>query len=540
MLFEIPLLSLSIFSAVDLREMPVDGVEVARVQDGRKTYIVKGVTFEIDEYYEIMQPIGVGAYGMVCSAIDLRRFPGSPFFDEALVAAEKKGGCIVKRRDGTFANASPLLPPPSPIADSQREVGAPPKLKVPTLRYEPIDTDEKGSRATAHVAIKKIHNVFSDLIDGKRILREVKALDYLRGHENVVRLIDVLHPRVPKEQFRDLYVVTELMDTDLHQVLRSQQLLTQEHMRFIMYQLVRCLVWVHSSGIIHRDIKPENLLLTDCCALKVCDFGLARGGYPLSLPPSATGRPHSPTGSEQPWIQQQYGHAAPLDLTDYVVTRYYRPPELLIMSRYNHAIDIWSTGCILGEMILGRPLFPGRDYLSQLTVILQTPGLSNVPESPEDVDACFVGGREGRCFLKDILFGQGRPGRPRDPIAALRESLSNRENGVKTHLVADTTIDFLRFLLSVDPRDRPSALEALRHPYFAKLYNSNDEIVRENGPVGVPLVPQPTDVAYESEDDTQREMWAFDQHEMTEDDLRGHFWREVKRFDRRRRRFSKR
>ena len=529
--------------------MPADGIEVARVHDGRKTYIVRGVTFEVDEHFELVQPIGVGAYGMVCSAIDLRRVAGSPFYNESLVSAERRGGAVVRRRDGTVVSVDPIMPCAADEPDKQRNPGAPPKIRVPTLRYEPYECKVKDGQATPYVAIKKIHKVFSDLVDGKRILREVKALDYLRGHPNIVRLMDVLHPRVPKEQFRDLYVVTELMDTDLHVVLKSQQLLTQEHLRFIMYQLMRCLVFVHSSGIIHRDIKPENLLLTDSCDLRVCDFGLARGGYPLSLPASATARPYSPAEQEAPHApcsedSSSYGHAAPLDLTDYVVTRYYRPPELLIMSRYNHGVDVWSAGCILGEMILGRPLFPGRDYLSQITIIMQTPGLMGMPESPEDVDVFFAGGREGRGFLKDIAFGQGRQMRVRDPSGALRDSLANREGGVRTHLVSDSTIDFLRFLLCVDPRSRPSALEALRHPYFAKLYNSNDEVVRDasTAGVGVPLITQPQadEVNYESEEETQRSMWAFDQRELAEDDLRDLFWCEISRFERRRRRAGRR
>jgi mitogen-activated protein kinase 1/3 len=575
--------------------MASEGIELIRTHEGRKTYMVKGVvTFEVDEHYELREAIGAGAYGTVCSAIDLRRSPGSPFFDAALAAAELNGGCVVKRRDGTFVKASPLLSAPSPSPDSQRAPGLPPKIKVPTLRFEPFtapassgsssSAEEHGrpftGQGTPHVAIKKIHKVFSDLVDAKRILREVKALGYLRGHENVVRLLDVMHPKVPKEQFRDLYVVTELMDTDLHQVLRSKQVLTQEHMRFIMYQLVRCLVWVHSSGIVHRDIKPENLLLTDCCALKVCDFGLARGGYPLSLTAAAASRPHSPhTGSmDQPICQAPltptsaaaaaampsavYGHAAPLDLTEYVVTRYYRPPELLIMSRYSHAVVMWSAGCILGEMILGRPLFPGRDYLSQLTLVLQTPGLTNVPRSPEDVDQCFVGGTEGRFFMKEILFGhqlraaadQQRGsvslggGFGGSPVAALRHCMMTRAEGdaARTHLATDQTLEFMRFLLSVDPVSRPCALEALRHPYFAKLYNSNDEVARDNtAPVGVPVLSSSpcaggvvvdAAAAYESEDDCQRDMWAFDQHELSEEDLRGHFWGEIKRYERRRQR----
>merc|ERR1711881_206007 len=149
------------------------------------------------------------------------------------------------------------------------------------------------------------------------------------NHENVLRILDLLPPG-PRDKFQDVYIVCQLMDTDLNHVLRSKQKLQAEHYLYFVYQILRGLKYIHSARIIHRDLKPANLLCNIACDLRICDFGLAR--------------PYNP--------------AQTADLTDYVVTRWYRPPELLFMERhYSPKVDIWSTGCIFGEMMNRRPMF---------------------------------------------------------------------------------------------------------------------------------------------------------------------------------------
>ena len=126
--------------------------------------------------------------------------------------------------------------------------------------------------------------------------------------------------------------------------------------QYFLYQLLRGLKYVHSANVLHRDLKPSNLLLNANCDLKIADFGLAR------------------TTSETDFM------------TEYVVTRWYRAPELLLnCSEYTAAIDIWSVGCILGEIITRQPLFPGKDYVHQLRLItevllawFQTPELASI------------------------------------------------------------------------------------------------------------------------------------------------------------------
>ncbi|KAI4311474.1 hypothetical protein MLD38_036367 [Melastoma candidum] len=124
------------------------------------------------------------------------------------------------------------------------------------------------------VAIKKIGNAFDNRIDAKRTLREIKLLSHM-DHENIIALKDIIRPP-QKENFNDVYIVYDLMDTDLHQIIRSNQPLTDDHCRYFLYQLLRGLKYVHSANVLHRDLKPSNLFLNANCDLKIGDFGLAR------------------------------------------------------------------------------------------------------------------------------------------------------------------------------------------------------------------------------------------------------------------------
>jgi serine/threonine protein kinase len=120
-------------------------------------------------------------------------------------------------------------------------------------------------------------------------------------------------------------------------------------LQYFLYQLLRGLKYIHSANVLHRDLKPSNLLLNANCDLKICDFGLAR------------------TTSETDFM------------TEYVVTRWYRAPELLLnCSEYTAAIDVWSVGCIFMELLNREPLFPGRDYVQQLRLITEVRSLTYI------------------------------------------------------------------------------------------------------------------------------------------------------------------
>lgn len=147
------------------------------------------------------------------------------------------------------------------------------------------------------------------------------------------------------------------MDTDLFKIIKSQQNLTSDHYKFIMYQILRALLYLHSAKIIHRDIKPSNVLINEDCTIKLCDFGLSRG---LEDDSSA-------------------------GLTEYVVTRFYRAPEVMLCSHnYTKAIDIWSAGCTFGELLSKHYLFPGENYLTQIKLIIELLG------SVSDDDLSFI------------------------------------------------------------------------------------------------------------------------------------------------------
>ncbi|XP_038411693.1 mitogen-activated protein kinase 15 isoform X2 [Canis lupus familiaris] len=270
------------------------------------------------------------------------------------------------------------------------------------------------------VAIKKIFDAFRDKTDAQRTFREITLLQELGDHPNIIRLLDVIRA----ENDRDIYLVFESMDTDLNAVICKGRLLRDVHKRYIFYQLLRATKYIHSGRVIHRDQKPSNILLDSSCVVKLCDFGLAR---PLSS------LPEEPAGQA---------------LTDYVATRWYRAPEVLLSSSwYTPGVDMWSLGCILGEMLRGRPLFPGTSTLHQLELILET----IPPPSKEDLLAL------GSSYSASILPCLGA--RPRHTLDTL--------------LPPDTppeALDLLGRLLVFAPNRRLSAAQALQHPYVQRFH----------------------------------------------------------------------
>ena len=208
----------------------------------------------------------------------------------------------------------------------------------------------KDPRDGKKVALKKMPNVFHSLVSAKRALRELKLLCFFK-HDNVLSALDVIPPL--QSPYDEIYVLTPLMSTDLHKIIVSSQLLTQEHIQLFLYQILRGLKYLHEARILHRDIKPGNLLVNSDCRLKICDFGLAR--------------------LEEP-DQSKY-------MTQEVVTQYYRAPELLLGFRhYDFGVDVWSVGCIFAEMLTRRILFQAGSTLGQVDMIHQLlSGSNNVP-----------------------------------------------------------------------------------------------------------------------------------------------------------------
>ncbi|XWS41060.1 hypothetical protein CRYUN_Cryun17cG0048200 [Craigia yunnanensis] len=269
------------------------------------------------------------------------------------------------------------------------------------------------------VAIKKIHDIFEHISDAARILREIKLLRLLR-HPDIVEIKHIMLPP-SRRDFKDIYVVFELMESDLHQVIKANDDLTREHYQFFLYQLLRALKYIHTANVYHRDLKPKNILANANCKLKICDFGLARVAF-------------NDTPTTIFW-------------TDYVATRWYRAPELCgsFFSKYTPAIDIWSIGCIFAEVLTGKPLFPGKNVVHQLdlmTDLLGTPSLDTISR---------VRNEKARRYLTSMRRKQLVPFEQKFPNA---DPLALR---------------LLQRLLAFDPKDRPTAEEALADPYFKGL-----------------------------------------------------------------------
>ncbi|OWZ24089.1 CMGC/MAPK protein kinase [Phytophthora megakarya] len=286
------------------------------------------------------------------------------------------------------------------------------------------------------VAIKNIPRTFDDLVDAKRIVREIRLMRHLR-HPHVVSVLDVMRPP-SLAHFEDTYIVTDLMETDLHRVINSPEALSSDHIAFITYQLLCGLRYVHSAHIIHRDIKPSNVLINRDCLVKLCDFGLARG---IDIRPVT---PNSVDGSNVSTPSSQDGEYA-LDeaLTEYVVTRWYRAPELLLASRYSTAIDLWAVGCIVAEMFTRKALFPGHDHVHQLHLILQLVG------SPPANDMGFITNTKAKRWM-----------------ARQQQQETKPLNSVCPNAPSEA-LDLMAKLLQFDPRKRISVDDAIAHPFLA-------------------------------------------------------------------------
>lgn len=281
------------------------------------------------------------------------------------------------------------------------------------------------------VAIKKItpfdHSMFC-----LRTLREMKLLRYF-NHENVISILDITKP-ASFERFTEVYLIQELMETDMHRVIRSQDL-SDDHCQYFIYQTLRALKAMHSANVLHRDLKPSNLLLNANCDLKVADFGLARSAN---------------TSDEHNGF-----------MTEYVATRWYRAPEIMLtFKEYTKAIDVWSVGCILAEMLSGKPLFPGRDYHHQLTLILDVLG------TPTMEDFYGIKSRRARDYIRSLPF------KKRIPFSQLFPNAN------------PLALDLLERMLAFNPAKRITVEEALKHPYLEPYHDPEDEPIAPPIPQG--------------------------------------------------------
>lgn len=303
------------------------------------------------------------------------------------------------------------------------------------------------------VALKKMPNVFQNLVSSKRVYREIKMLCFFK-HENVLSALDILQPP-HLDFFQEIYVTTELMQSDLHKIIVSPQPLTSDHLKVFLYQILRGLKYLHSSRILHRDIKPGNLLVNSNCILKICDFGLAR----------------LEERDEQRHMTQE------------VVTQYYRAPELLMGARhYGPAVDIWSVGCIFAELLGRRILFQAQTPIQQLeliTELLGTPSLEDMRHGCEGARAHLL----------------RRPSKL--PSLAALYTLSPQATHEAVHLLCQ--------MLVFNPDKRITCADALSHPYLEEgrlRYHSCMCRCCQSTPAGRHYVPDFEPVAAHPFDDS--------------------------------------
>ncbi|EPZ32808.1 Pkinase-domain-containing protein [Rozella allomycis CSF55] len=319
-----------------------------KIMSGTHTFTVCNQQFEVPKRYQLIRPIGYGAYGAVCAARDT----------------------------------------------------------------------ETGQE----VAIKRIGKVFERKIITKRTLRELKLLRHFNSHENIITILDVLKPK--DDNFEEIYVIQELMEADLHQIIKSGQTLTDSHYQYFIYQILRGLKYMHSANVLHRDLKPGNLLVNSDCELKIIDFGLARGF------------------TEKTDENDNIGF-----MTEYVATRWYRAPEIMLsFKQYTKAIDIWSVGCIFAEL-LGSQIVD----VHQLNLILSILG------TPSEESIRRIKSPKAQEYVMKL------PKMPKVPFSRLFPKAT------------PVAIDFLEKLLEFDPIKRITVDQALKHPYLSQYHDPNDE-----------------------------------------------------------------
>jgi cyclin-dependent kinase-like len=285
------------------------------------------------------------------------------------------------------------------------------------------------------VAIKKFKESQDDEIVRKTTMREVSILSMLKQN-NIVLLKDAFRRK------GKLYLVFEYMEKNLLEVLEENSNgLDEELVKLFIYQLVKAIEYCHRNNIVHRDIKPENLLVdTTNNRVCLCDFGFAR-----KISPSAN-NPYSNSNTIT-------------DMTDYVATRWYRAPELLLGSTtYGKAVDLFAIACIMGELIDGQPLFPGETELDQLYRIQKMLG-------PLTSDQSDLFHKNPRYLGTKLPFNANYK-----PPA--NNTLEKRYLGK----LSKKGFQFMKSILKVDENERANSWECLMHPYFENLRKTDPEV----------------------------------------------------------------
>ncbi|XP_061046031.1 mitogen-activated protein kinase 9 isoform X1 [Eubalaena glacialis] len=248
----------------------------------------------------------------------------------------------------------------------------------------------------------------------------------ITGQLKIISLLNVFTPQKTLEEFQDVYLVMELMDANLCQVIHME--LDHERMSYLLYQMLCGIKHLHSAGIIHRDLKPSNIVVKSDCTLKILDFGLARTACTNFM------------------------------MTPYVVTRYYRAPEVILGMGYKENVDIWSVGCIMGELVKGCVIFQGTDHIDQWNKVIEQLGTPSAD------------------FMKKLQptvrnYVENRPKYPGIKFEELFPDWIFPSESERDKMKTSQARDLLSKMLVIDPDKRISVDEALRHPYITVWYD---------------------------------------------------------------------
>ena len=412
-------------------------------------------------------------------------------------------------------------------------------------KYEPTQVLGQGSygkviaaidKATKKkVAIKKVNELFEDIVDSKRVLREITLLRFMKNRF-IVELLDIEYDRNNKN-FDCIYLIFECLPSDLKKLIKSSTFLTMDDVRMYVYHILCGLKYIHSCAVLHRDLKPGNILLDKNYQIKICDFGLARcvnwdtdDEIVEQVPEqkqidSSKLSKHSDflnkytgagndkkenkkedmkddtTKSKESTISNKSGKGRGPPpklkflknqkkeqiLSVHVVSRWYRAPELiLIETNYTSSIDVWSVGCIFGELMkmikenaktfMDRtPLFPGQSCFP-----LSPPGSKKVKVNE------FGFPNEKADQLNIIFDVIGSPdeesmGFVSDPNAVLYlKSLSQKKKNkinfkAKFPGSSEESLDLLQKMLIFDPKKRITVQQSLEHPFFKSIRDPTKE-----------------------------------------------------------------
>lgn len=284
------------------------------------------------------------------------------------------------------------------------------------------------------VAIKKIPMSSQDEGLPLTAVREIAILQAYH-HPNLVELLDIIIAPVKPPNYRGhVDLVFEYMEHDISALVESKIQFTQGEIKNIMKQILTGIAYLHSNNIIHRDIKSANILLNNNGVVKLGDFGLARTICPL------------------PQRNKLY--------SGNVVTIWYRPPELLLgMKNYDLKVDMWSIGCVFAELLMGEPIFKGNNEKEQVQEIFTICGSPNENTWPGI-----------------SLFPSYEYLMPRNTFDNnLKLSITSKSKSP----IDDITFDLIQKMLMVNPKDRISAEEALKHEYFSDSHQVKIEEIRK-------------------------------------------------------------